>query len=214
MLGSITPLGERGHARRWSATVTLYVLGSVVGGAVIGTALGALGRLLHGGLDALGVGPSGAVVLVTLAVLCVVGVLLDLQVGGRRLPTWHRQVNEDWLVRYRGWVVGLGFGFQLGLAVATIVTTATVYVALAAALLSGSIVVGLVIGVVFGLTRALPILAARRVHDVTRLRAQHQRLARWQPRAHAGALVAQAVTAVLAVSTVVALSLVDAGGVS
>jgi hypothetical protein len=214
MLGSITPLGERGHARRWSATVTLYVLGSVAGGAVLGIALGALGRLLHGGLDVLGVAPSGAIVLMVLAVVCVVGVLLDLQVGGRRLPTWHRQVNEDWLVRYRGWVVGLGFGFQLGLAVATIVTSATVYVALSAALLSGSVVAGLVIGVVFGLARALPILAARRVHDANRLRAQHQRLARWRPRAHATAVAAQVVVAVLALTAVVVLPLVNVRGVS
>src|ERR1700712_2934543 len=102
MLGSITPLGERGHARRWSATVTLYVLGSVAGGAVIGTVLGALGRLAHAGLDAIGTAPSGAAVLIVLAVLCAGGVLLDLQVGDRRLPTAHRQVNGDWLGRPRG----------------------------------------------------------------------------------------------------------------
>ena len=37
---------------------------------------------------------------------------------GRRLPSWRRQVNEDWLVGYRPWVVGGGFGLQLGAGVA------------------------------------------------------------------------------------------------
>jgi sulfite exporter TauE/SafE len=111
-------------------------------------------------------------------------------------------------------VIGLGFGFQLGLAVATIVTTATVYVALAAALLGGSVAVGATIGVVFGLARALPILAARRVSDPARLRRQHQRLARWQPRAHTAALAAQAAAAALALAAVVVLPLVNSGGAS
>ena len=44
------------------------------------------------------------------AVLLLAGLLLDRRVGGLRLPTWHRQVDERWLARYRGWVYGLGFG--------------------------------------------------------------------------------------------------------
>src|ERR1700712_1678786 len=105
MLGSITPLGERGHARRWSATVTHYLIGSVLGGALIGASAGLLGS----GLSALGLDLSGGAVLVVLAGLCLLGVLFDLGAGGLRLPTVHRQVNEDWLVRYRGWVIGAGF---------------------------------------------------------------------------------------------------------
>lgn len=197
MLGSITPLGERGHARRWSATVTHYVLGSVLGGALVGGAAGLLGA----GLSTLGAEPSGRAVLVVLAGLCSIGVLLDLGVGGLRLPTVHRQVNEDWLVRYRGWVIGAGFGFQLGFGVVTIVTTATVYVMLAASLLSGSVAVGLLLGVVFGFARALPLLAARRVTTAPRLRDQHLRLSRWAPRVHASAIAVQVVVALLAVGT-------------
>ena len=37
----------------------------------------------------------------------------------------RRQVNEDWMARYRGWAYGAGFGLQLGLGVVTIVTTAS-----------------------------------------------------------------------------------------
>ena len=59
--------------------------------------------------------------------VALIGVALDLGWAGLRLPTVRRQVNEDWLHRYRGGVYGFGFGFQLGLGVATIVTTAAVY---------------------------------------------------------------------------------------
>jgi sulfite exporter TauE/SafE len=211
MLGSITPLGERGHARRWSATVTHYVLGSMLGGAVVGGLAGLVGA----GLAALGLSLPGPWVLGVLAVLCLVGGLLDLGVGNLRLPTVHRQVNEDWLARYRGWVVGGGFGFQLGLGVVTIVTTATVYVMLAAAVLSGSVGIGLVLGVVFGLARALPLLAARRIDSPMRLREQHLRLSRWAPRVHTGAIAVQLVVALLAVGTVLVTVLTEGpGGIS
>jgi hypothetical protein len=198
MLGSITPLGERGHARRWSATVGWYLIGSVLGGATVGGLLGLGGA----GLAALGIRLSGTGVLLVVAALCLLGLVLDLRLGGLRLPTVRRQVNEDWLVRYRGWVVGVGFGFQLGLGAVTVVTTATVYVALATAVLAGSTVAGLALGVGFGTARALPLLAARRVDTPPRLRAQHQWLARWAPRAHGSAVGAQVVTVVVALGTI------------
>lgn len=201
MLGSITPLGERGRRRRWSATVVWYFVGSVLGGAVIGGLLGVLGF----GAAALGLEPSATVVLAVLGVLSVLGVAFDLQVGDLRLPTVQRQVNEDWLIRYRGWVVGAGFGFQLGLGVVTIVTTATLYVFLAAALLAGSLPVGLALGVVFGLARALPLLAARKVVSAPALRTQHLRLVAWAPRVHTAAVAA------LAVATVVTIAIVSLG---
>ena len=36
MLGSITPLGERGRGSRWWVTVTAYVLGSTLAGVALG----------------------------------------------------------------------------------------------------------------------------------------------------------------------------------
>jgi hypothetical protein len=198
MLGSITPLGERGHLRRWSATVVWYFVGSVLGGAVIGGLLGALGA----GVAAFGPDLSGTAVLAVLGVLAAAGVAFDLRLGGLRLPSVKRQVNEDWLVRYRGWVVGMGFGFQLGLGVVTIVTTATLYVALAAALLAGSLPAGLALGVVFGFARALPLLAARRVDSAPKLRNQHLRLIAWAPRVHTVAVAALVVAAVVAIGIV------------
>jgi len=100
----------------------------------------------------------------------------------------HRQVNENWLARYRGWVYGTGFGFQLGLGVATIVTSATVYVALLLAVLTGSVLGGVAVGATFGLVRALPLLAVGRVHDPDGIRRVLARGAAWAGRARVLAL--------------------------
>jgi len=154
MLGSITPLGERGRGSRWWLTVSAYLVGSVVGGAVAGGVLGWIGS----GID-LGLGSR----LLTLGVATLVGIGFDLHLGGLRLPTVHRQVEESWRTRYRGWVWGLAFGFQLALGVVTVVTSSTVYLTWLASLLSGSVRWGIAIGVTFGLVRAAPILGVARV---------------------------------------------------
>ena len=46
MLGSITPLGERGRGRRWITTTALFVAASSIAGAVVGGVLGAAGTPL------------------------------------------------------------------------------------------------------------------------------------------------------------------------
>ena len=106
--------------------------------------------------------------------------------GGLRLPSTRRQVDEAWRASYRGWVWGLTFGAQLALGVITVVTTAMVYVTWLAALLAGSAAAGALIGLAFGLARALPILSVARVrtsgqlvgidHTLQRLAAPARRL--------------------------------------
>src|SRR5688500_1406974 len=154
MLTSISPLGERARGNRWGLTVAAYVVASVLGGLTIGAVLGGAGTAL----------PSLPIVA---AIVCAVAAVADLT---QRLPTMRRQVDEDWLTRYRGWVYGAGFGFQLGLGVVTIVTSAATYAALALCLLSGSVATGAAIGGCFGLVRALPILALRDATTPDRLR--------------------------------------------
>ena len=83
---------------------------------------------------------------------------------GCRVPSWRRQVNEDWLTEYRGWVYGVGFGAQLGLGVVTIVTTASVYLTWAArSLVASPASRARLLGAAFGLARAVPVLAGGRV---------------------------------------------------
>src|SRR3954447_8870550 len=103
MLASITPLGEQGRRRRWRRTVTAFVIASILGGAATGLVAGALGSLLL--RDVSWDGRIGFV-----AALLALGLVLDL---AGKVPGPRRQVDESWLDRYRGWVYGAGFGFQL-----------------------------------------------------------------------------------------------------
>jgi len=210
MLSSITPLGERGRGSRWAVTATAYLLGSIVGGASLGGALGVAGDLLAGAADRLAgsaLAPGGPVALVLAALVCLVAAASDLRLRGWSLPSWQRQVDEDWLARYRGWVYGLGYGFQLGLGVVTIVTSAATYAVFAFALLAGSWAVGLALGAVFGLVRALPVLGLAGLHDFAQLRALLARVERWSPRAARAAVAAE-----VAAAAAVLVPLVLSGG--
>ena len=168
MLASITPLGERGRGASWRRTVVFYVVASTAGGAVAGAVLGALGSVMVGGLPAWLLAAAGAVALAAAA----------LDVSGR-LPAIHRQVDETWLTRYRDWVYGTGFGFQLGLGAVTIATSASLYLTWVVELLLAAPVPSAVAGAVFGVARALPLVGTARVIDAESLRRAHRR---WQAR--------------------------------
>jgi hypothetical protein len=198
MLASIHPLGERARGRRWGITVTSFVAGAGAAGASAGGLVGLAGATVR---DRAGF-PFGLVV-VTVVVLAAAGIALDLGFAGTRLPTVRRQVNEDWLHRYRGGVYGFGFGFQLGLGVVTIVTTAAVYLTFVLALFAGSAWAGLVIGTTFGLARGLSLLVASGVETPRELSTLHRRLQRWAPFSRQLTVAAQvAVVAALLVTAV------------
>ncbi|HZU60843.1 MAG TPA: hypothetical protein VE983_07735, partial [Solirubrobacteraceae bacterium] len=114
-----------------------------------------------------------------LAVLAL-SLLFDASPLRRWLPSSRRQVNENWLGRYRGWVYGFGFGAQLGVGVATIVTSSAIYAAAIAALLSGGPAAGAAIGATFGAVRALALLPARSAIDRDGLISLHRRLGSWE----------------------------------
>ncbi|MGH2895067.1 MAG: hypothetical protein ACRDPM_17625, partial [Solirubrobacteraceae bacterium] len=125
MLASITPLCERSRGFSLGVTASAFAAGAVGAAALAGAAGGALGSLAPKGTWRDGV----ALALLALALA------VDASPARRRLPTTRRQVNEDWLTRYRGWVYGVAFGAQLGTGVVTIVTSAAVYAAALGAVL-------------------------------------------------------------------------------
>jgi MFS family permease len=179
MLSSINPLGERGRGQRFGLTVSFYTAGSIVGGAVLGLLGGGLGLLL----------PGGRWRFFAVAIVAVAGAGFDL--ARREPPSWRRQVNENWLTQYRGWVYGFGFGTQLGLGLVTIITSASVYSLVAIMVLTGPLSLAVLIGLVFGVTRASIILIGLRLHDPRSLRTMMRDLQDRLPAARLGVVGSQ-----------------------
>jgi hypothetical protein len=152
MLSSITPLGQRGRGGSWLRTVIAFWVGAVAAGVVIFGSLGLVGSALDVG----SLNPwYSLTILITAA-------LLDWR--GVRPPGLHRQVDEDWLGRYRDWVVGLGFGAQLGSGFATIIPSFGTW-ALYLIALGAGVPAAVAIGFGFGVGRSLLLLSTRRVRS-------------------------------------------------
>jgi hypothetical protein len=130
----------------------LWVVAHVAGGLFLGAGLGAMGMLLPTRYQAAGVA--------LLSILCLLWALRELQLIKLPMPQWQRQVQQHWLGRLPWNLLAVGFGVQLGCAVATRIKTAITYAALCAALLVGSPIRGAIIMGTFGLARALPALIA------------------------------------------------------
>lgn len=195
MLASIHPLGERARGQRFAVTATTYTLGSVLGAAAFGALLGGLGRFTLGTVDA-------RIRLGVFAVAAIAAAVVDRR--DAPVPSWHRQVNEDWLADVRGWVYGSGFGVQLGLGVVTIVTTASVYLAWVGAVLTAGVGTGAAVGATFGLARALPVAAAASATSPERVAARVRMLDAWDGRFRAVTLTAEALAATALIIATVA----------
>jgi hypothetical protein len=195
MLASITPLGERGRQSRWGITVSAFLLGATLAGAALGALAGELGALLL---------PHSIDLATRLAALAAVGlVAVALDARGERVPGPRRQVNEDWLRAFRGWVYGLGYGSQLGFGITTVVSSAALYLAVVAAVVTGKPDLGALVLGCFGAVRGLTLLSAWRVRRPDQLIALHARLKRWRTPARTagmatlGAIAAAAVVGAL-----------------
>jgi hypothetical protein len=169
MLSSITPMGERARRYSYGGTAAWFVVGAVLGGATLGLGAAALAALV-GALD---LTPTTAVGIA--AVLATVTAASDAQLGGYRLPGHRRQVNEVWLDRYRSWVYGGGFGWQIGVGLATFIVSAAVYLTIALAALTGSPLTAFLLCTGFGLARGLAVLLSRTATSAERMQALHRR---------------------------------------
>ncbi len=162
----IHPLGERSRGNVWGITITSFTVASMAAGAATTSLMGWLGS--HFGI---GSGPA----LLGIAGLGILAGTLDL--SPLRPWTPRRQVNENWIGRYRGWVYGAAFGIQLGVGFAVFVMSWGYYAMLGASLIIGSPLAAASIGATFGLFRGLLLLLARRIDTPERLLRFHLRMA-------------------------------------
>ena len=173
MLSQITPVAEAGRGHRFGRTAAWFIAGAALGGASLGCVI-ALGARAFGALGA------GSHIAITLLIGCTLtAAAVDARVLGSGPPFLRRQVNEAWLSKYRSWVYGGGFGWQIGAGVTTYVMTAAVPLLIVAGVLSGNAGTALTIAITFGLARGLAVLLGARLHTSSALLAFHRRFDAW-----------------------------------
>ena len=192
MLSSITPLAEAGRGRRFGVTASWFLAGAIVGGLMLG-GLAAAGAVLLGAA-----GWSASIALMAAAVAALITAAFDAGAVPPAIPHHRRQVNELWLNRYRGWVYGFGFGWQIGVGVATYIMTAAVYLTFVLAALTTSPAIALVLGGLFGTARGLAIFLGAKSTSPAALMSFHRRFDALAEPVRLAVLGVQLVVAVMA----------------
>ena len=169
MLSQISPMAEAGRGRKFGRTASWFIAGAVVGGLTLGCGI-AVGAIAFA---ATGLGETPAIALVIGGAFACAAV--DTRVLGFGPPFLCRQVNQDWLLNYRPWVYGGGFGWQIGAGVTTYVMTAAVPLMILVGALGTNPWIALAIGAAFGLVRGLAVLLGARLRTPAALTAFHRR---------------------------------------
>jgi hypothetical protein len=162
MLSAMTPLAEQGRGHRFGATAAWFLAGAVAGGATLGAGAGALAALV--GLADLPV-EAAAAIAVLLALVCAAS---DARLGGFALPRHDRR-----------WVYASGFGWQIGVGLATFIVTSAVYLTIGVAALTGDPITAFVLCVAFGIVRGLMIFLGRPHVTFEKVQALHRRVHAW-----------------------------------
>lgn len=171
MLSQINPIAEAGRGRRYGHTATWFVAGATVGGATLGAVCAAAAAAI----DRTGLSARGAPAVVAASAL--VAALIDTRLLGFGPPFLRRQVNEDWLNRYRPWVYGGGFGWQIGVGFTTYVMTAAVPLVVICAAASATPWFAFALATMFGFARGLTVLSSAALRTQKALYDFHRRFA-------------------------------------
>jgi MFS family permease len=163
MLSTITPVAEAGRGHSFRSTSTWFVIGSVAGGLTLGFLTAGFATLVA----RLETTPGQALWIVALASL--LAATSDGRLAGFHIPGHDRQVNERWLDRYRSWVYGAGFGWQIGVGLATYIMTSALYLLILIGGLTAEPVVAIALGALFGLVRGLAVYLATGLDSTERL---------------------------------------------
>jgi len=206
MLSQLTPVGEASRGYRYRTTASWFVVGAIVGGAMLGGVM----ALLAAGIGAIDL--SATTALAIAAGLAVVSAAVDAGVFGFAPPFFLRQVNEDWLGRYRAWVYGSGFGWQVGSGVTTYIMTAAVFLTIAMGALTAGPAAAIALGVLFGLVRGLAVLLTARLRTTAELFELHRRFDALAEPVRRAVIVVQLAVAVVAIGAAFGFAAAAAAG--
>lgn len=169
MLSQISPMAEAGRGRKFGRTASWFIAGAVLGGLTLGCGIAAGSAAFA----ATGVSTASATaILIGAALVCGA---VDSRVFGFAPPFVCRQVNQDWLLTYRSWVYGGGFGWQIGAGLTTYVMTAAVPLMIIVGVLGADPWIALALGAAFGLVRGLAVLLGTRLRTPAALTEFHRR---------------------------------------
>lgn len=171
MLSQINPIAEAGRGQRYRRTAGWFVVGAAAGGLCLGGVCAGFAALVARA------DLSSRQALTAAAAAAVAAALVDSRLLGFGPPFIRRQVDEVWLTRYRSWVYGSGFGWQIGVGFTTYVMTAAVPLTVVLAVLSAQPALALAIGTMFGLARGSTVLLSSSLRTQDALFAFHRRFA-------------------------------------
>ena len=152
-LSTLRPAGAYGvrSVMRWTPALVMHAVGYGMGALLLGGVLGLAAVALPFE------GYTGWAVVVLGAVA--VGYGLDqLRLFVMPYPQRKAQVPHDARARYPMWIIGLLYGFSLGLNFLTYVRTPTLYIIVGAAVIGGSLMHALLLLGALNLGRFLPLL--------------------------------------------------------
>ncbi len=192
MLSSIHPFGERSRSNSFGQTAAAHIVGSALGGTALGTLGGLVGLAITRTID-----PSTPIRTVIVLVATVIALALEATNREQLLPSRTRQVDENWINTYRGWVYGGGWGAELGFGISTIITTSLVHLLVVTQLFVGSFWIAVLFGTTFGIVRGATVLAASGVDSPEQLRSFHQKLDAVRPRSQHAVVVSLIVATAL-----------------
>lgn len=153
MVYTIAPAVRRSPGlRSWALVSATYALGSVLGGAITGFAVGLTGSALS--IFHL----SSQLTRVAFGLLAGASVIRDVRFPMSTLPALHRQVPERWRGSLPLPIATFLYGFQLGLGWATHAYFATYYVLLGFVLMTGNAASGAFLVALYGFGRASVVL--------------------------------------------------------
>jgi len=151
-LSLLRPAGRYslGSVVRWAPTFFTHAVGYAIGAVVLGSMLGYTGWLLFSEVPAQ----------YSIAGLAILAIGYGMhQFGFLRMPYPQRraQVPHDARFRFRSSVIGLLYGFSLGMNYLTYVQTPMLYIVTGVALFSGGVKAAIFAIAIFNIGRCLPV---------------------------------------------------------